>query len=117
MSNKLLYESESVQTTSNLPVNVAELVEYICPFCAFCPFLSKNDFECHVQTKHQEIGSDTDDSTGNVEEDEIGENCTSYFSTSCYTFEKNWKKLKNSLVSSVAKTYGISAEPNSIFFQ
>ena len=95
MSNKLLYESESVQTTSNLPVNVAELVEYICPFCASCPFLSKNDFECHVQTKH----------------------CTSYFSTSCYTFEKNWKKLKNSLFSSVAKTYGIAAEPNSIFFQ
>ena len=74
MSNKLLYQSESVKTTSNLPVNVAELVEYTCPFCASCPFLTKKDLECHVQTNHHEIGSDTDDSTGNVGEDEIGEN-------------------------------------------
>ena len=57
-------------------MNVAELVEYFCPFCASRPFLNKNELESHVQTTHHEIGSDTDDSTGNVSEDEIGENCT-----------------------------------------
>ena len=76
MSNKLLYQSESIKTTSNLPVNVAELVEHTCPFCASCPFLNKKDLESHVQINHHEIGSDTDDSTSNVGEDEIGENCT-----------------------------------------
>ena len=87
MSNKLLYQSESVQTTSNLPVNVAECGEYFCSFCASCPFLSKNDLECHVQTKHHEIGSNTDDSTGNVGEDEIGENCTLYLNISSFRDE------------------------------
>ena len=57
-------------------MKAAELEEYFCPFCASRPFLNKNELESHVQTKHHEIGSDTDsdDSTGNVGEDEIGEN-------------------------------------------
>ena len=35
----------------------------------------------------------------------------SNFSTFCYSFEKNWKKLKKSLFRSVSKTDGIAAEP------
>ena len=36
----------------------------------------------------------------------------SNFSAFCYSFEKNWKRLKHSLFRSVAKTYRIAAEPN-----
>lgn len=50
--------------------------EYFCPFCASRPFLTKTDLEFHVQSNHHQIGSDTDDSTNNVGEDENGENCT-----------------------------------------
>ena len=57
-------------------MNVEELVEYPCPFCASRPFLSKKDLEMHVQSTHHKIGSDTDDSTDNDGEDETGENCS-----------------------------------------
>ena len=38
--------------------------------------LSDLFLQCHLQSKHHEIGSDTDDSTDNVEEHENGENYT-----------------------------------------
>ena len=57
-------------------MKASELAETFCPFCASSPFLSREDLQCHVQSKHHEIGSDTDDSTDNVEEHENGENYT-----------------------------------------
>ena len=45
-----------------------EFAEYFCPFCASTPFLSREDLQSHVQLKHHEIGSDTDDSDNAAEQ-------------------------------------------------